>query len=193
VERRRKAATKKPAKPVMTIKPKEAQIASASSAITPGSVAPNFALKTTPDQIVTLREFRGRPVVIVFYPADFSPVCGDEMTLFNEVLPEFDQFDAQVLGISVDNVWCHLAFSKDRRLRFPLLSDFHPKGDVAYQYGVYRDEDGVAERALFVIDSNGMVHWSYISPIGVNPGVNGVLAALGSLSKGNEQYEAIKK
>jgi peroxiredoxin len=142
---------------------------------------------------VTLREFRGRPVVLVFYPADFSPVCGDEMTLFNELLPEFDRFNAQVLGISVDNVWCHLAFSKDRRLRFPLLSDFHPKGDIAYLYGVYRDEDGVAERALFVIDSNGIVHWSYISPIGVNPGANGVLAALESLSMGDEQYEEIKK
>ena len=177
----------------MTIKPKEAQIASTSSAITQGRSAPNFSLKTTPDQVVTLREFRGRPVVLVFYPADFSPVCGDEMTLFNEVLPEFDRFNAQVLGISVDNVWCHLAFSKDRRLRFPLLSDFHPKGDIAYLYGVYRDEDGVAERALFVIDSNGIVHWSYISPIGVNPGVNGVLAALESMNMGKEQHEEIKK
>ena len=177
----------------MTIKPKEAQIASTSSAITQGRSAPDFSLKTTPDQVVTLREFRGRPVVLVFYPADFSPVCGDEMTLFNELLPEFDRFNAQVLGISVDNVWCHLAFSKDRRLRFPLLSDFHPKGDIAHLYGVYRDDDGVTERALFVIDSNGIVHWSYISPIGVNPGVNGVLAALESLSMGNEQYEEIKK
>jgi peroxiredoxin len=190
---RKSSASRKPAKPVMTIKPKESQIASTSSAITQGRSAPDFSLKTTPDQVVTLREFRGRPVVLVFYPADFSPVCGDEMTLFNELLPEFDRFNAQVLGISVDNVWCHLAFSKDRRLRFPLLSDFHPKGDIAYLYGVYRDEDGVAERALFVIDSNGIVHWSYISPIGVNPGVNGVLAALESLSMGNEQYEEIKK
>lgn len=194
VEKRRKTtASRKPAKPITTIKPKEAQIASTSSAITPGSPAPNFALKTTPDQVVTLKEFRGRPVVLVFYPADFSPVCGDEMTLFNEILPEFDRLNAQVLGISVDNVWCHLAFSKDRRLRFPLLSDFHPKGDAAHQYGVYRDEDGVSERALFVIDSKGIVHWSYISPIGVNPGVNGVLAGLESLSRGNEQNEEIKK
>jgi peroxiredoxin len=190
---RKNTASRKPAKPIMTIKPKEAQIASTSSAIGPGRAAPDFALKTTPDQAVTLKEFRGRPVVLVFYPADFSPVCGDEMTLFNELLPEFDRFDAQVLGISVDNVWCHLAFSKDRRLRFPLLSDFHPKGDIAYQYGVYRDEDGVAERALFVIDSSGIVHWIYISPIGVNPGVNGVLAALESLSRRNEQTQEIKK
>jgi peroxiredoxin len=173
---RKSSASRKPAKPVMTIKPKESQIASTSSAITQGRSAPDFSLKTTPDQVVTLREFRGRPVVLV-----------------NELLPEFDRFNAQVLGISVDNVWCHLAFSKDRRLRFPLLSDFHPKGDIAYLYGVYRDEDGVAERALFVIDSKGIVHWSYISPIGVNPGANGVLAALESLSMGDEQYEEIKK
>ena len=183
VEKRRKTtAARKAVKPVMTIKPREAQIASTSSAITRGRTAPDFSLKTTPDQVVTLREFRGRPVVLVFYPADFSPVCGDEMTLFNELLPEFGRFNAQVLGISVDNVWCHLAFSKDRRLRFPLLSDFHPKGDTAYQYGVYRDEDGVAERALFVINNKSKVHWSYISPIGVNPGVNGVLDALESLN-----------
>jgi peroxiredoxin len=185
VEKRRKHSTGRAAKPVMTIKPNEAQIASTSSAISQDSAAPNFALKTTPDQVVTLKEFKGRPVVLVFYPADFSPVCGDEMTLFNEVLPEFDQFNAQVLGISVDNVWCHLAFSKDRRLRFPLLSDFHPKGEVANQYGVYRDEDGVAERALFLVDGNGGVQWSYISPIGVNPGVNGILSALESLNKAN--------
>ena len=194
VENRRKTtADSKPAKPVMTIKPDEAQIASRSLAITQGSIAPDFSLKTTPDQAVTLKEFQGRPVVLVFYPADFSPVCGDEMTLVNELMQEFDRFNAQVLGISVDNVWCHLAFSKDRRLRFPLLSDFHPKGDVAHKYGVYREEDGVTERALFVIDGNGTVHWSYISPIGVNPSVNGVLAALESLNRSKEQFEEIKK
>jgi peroxiredoxin (alkyl hydroperoxide reductase subunit C) len=194
VQRHKKtAADRKSPKPVMTIKPKEAPIASTSSAIIPGSKAPDFALKVTPDQIVTLKEFRGRPVILVFYPADFSPVCGDEMTLFNEVLNEFQPFNAQLLGISVDNVWCHLAFSKDRRLRFPLLSDFHPKGDVAHQYGVYRDEDGVSERALFLIDGNGIVYWNHISPIGVNPGVNGVLLALESLKKEADHYEAIER
>jgi peroxiredoxin len=148
-----------------------------------GTPAPDFALKTTPDQTVSLREFRNRPVVLVFYPADFSPVCGDEMALFNEILPEFNRYNAQLLGISEDNVWSHLAFSKARNLRFPLLSDFHPKGSVARQYGVYREEDGTAERALFVIDGREIIRWSYVSPVGVNPGVNGVLAALESLSK----------
>jgi peroxiredoxin len=152
-----------------------------------GILAPDFALKSTPDQTVSLREFRNRPVVLVFYPADFSPVCGDEMALFNEILPEFNRFNAQLLGISEDNVWSHIAFSRARNLRFPLLSDFHPKGLVARQYGVYREGDGTAERALFVIDGDGIIRWSYVSPVGVNPGANGVLVALESLSTKKEK------
>jgi peroxiredoxin (alkyl hydroperoxide reductase subunit C) len=152
-----------------------------------GTPAPDFALKSTPDQTVSLREFRNRPVVLVFYPADFSPVCGDEMALFNEILPEFNRFNAQLLGISEDGVWSHIAFSRARNLRFPLLSDFHPKGSVARQYGVYREEDGTAERALFLIDGDGIIRWSYVSPVGVNPGANGVLVALESLSTKKEK------
>jgi peroxiredoxin len=152
-----------------------------------GTPAPDFALKSTPDQTVSLGEFRNRSVVLIFYPADFSPVCGDEMALFNEILPEFDNFNAQLLGISEDNVWSHLAFSRARNLRFPLLSDFHPKGLVARQYGVYREEDGTAERALFVIDGEGIIRWSYVSPVGVNPGAHGVFAALESLNKEEEK------
>jgi peroxiredoxin len=147
-----------------------------------GTPAPDFSLHTTPDQKVSLSEFRGRPVILVFYPADFSPVCGDEMTLFNEILPEFEKYNSVLFGVSVDGVWCHLAFSKDRKLRFPLLSDFEPKGEVAREYGVYRREDGISERALFVIDKDGIIRWSYISPIGINPGANGVLNALESLN-----------
>src|SRR5215218_4706902 len=153
---------------------------SSSSPLSAGAPAPDFTLRSTPDQNVSLREFRNRPVILAFYPADFSPVCGDEMSLFNEVLPEFNRFNAQVLGISVDSIWSHIAFSQARNLRFPLLSDFHPKGSVARRYGVYRDQDGEAGRALFVIDANGVIQWSYLSPVGVNPGVNGVLAALES-------------
>jgi peroxiredoxin len=158
-----------------------------SAPLSAGTPAPDFALKSTPDQTVSLGEFRNRSVVLIFYPADFSPVCGDEMALFNEILPEFDNFNAQLLGISEDNVWSHLAFSRARNLRFPLLSDFHPKGLVARQYGVYREEDGTAERALFVIDVKGIIRWSYVSPVGVNPGAHGVLAALESLSKEEEK------
>jgi peroxiredoxin len=173
-------ATKRSQRQKSVAKPKTSSPSAPLSADTP---APDFALKSTPDQTVSLREFRNRPVVLVFYPADFSPVCGDEMALFNEILPELNRYNAQLLGISEDNVWSHLAFSKARNLRFPLLSDFHPKGSVARQYGVYREEDGTAERALFVIDGKGIIRWSYVSPVGVNPGVNGVLAALESLIK----------
>ena len=152
------------------------------SALKPGVQAPDFSLRTTPDQRVSLSEFRGKPVVLVFFPADWSPVCSDQLALYNELKPEFDEFEAQVLGISVDGVWCHLAFSKDRKLRIPLLADFEPKGAVARQYGVYREKDGESERALFVIDAEGVVRWSSVSPVGVNPGADGVLKALESIA-----------
>ena len=154
-----------------------------SSALQPGTEAPDFTLHTTPDQSVALNEFRGRPVILTFYPADWSPVCGDQVVLYNELLPEFRRHDeAALLGISVDGVWCHLAFARDRKLKFPLLSDFEPKGAVARTYGVYRQHDGVCERALFVLDGAGIVRWSYVSPIGVNPGADGILAALEALT-----------
>ena len=146
-----------------------------------GTDAPDFALRSTPDQWLTLSEFRGQPVVLAFYPADWSPVCGDQMALYNEMLKEFHDLGAELIGISVDGAWCHAAFARDRKLHFPLLADFEPKGDVARRYGVYRDKDGVSERALFVIDAEGKVHWSYVSPIGVNPGADGILSALEDL------------
>jgi len=152
-----------------------------SSALAPGTEAPDFRLASTPDQLVSLHEFRGRPVVLVFYPADWSPVCGDQTALYNELLPEFHRFDAEVLGISVDGSWCHLAFAHDRKLRYPLLADFEPKGAVARQYGVYWDHDGFSERALFVLDPEGIIRWSYVSPVGVNPGADGILTALEAL------------
>jgi peroxiredoxin len=149
----------------------------------PDTTAPDFTLHSTPDQSVSLGQLRGNPTILAFYPADFSPVCGDQMTLYNQVLHEFQRFNAELLGISVDGVWSHLAFSKDRNLHFPLLSDFEPKGAVAKRYGVYRQQDGMSERALFVLDSNGIIRWSYVSPIGVNPGAEGILKALESLSE----------
>jgi peroxiredoxin len=151
--------------------------------LAPGAQAPDFSLHSTPDQRVSLREFRGHPVILAFYPADWSPVCGDQMTLYNELLSEFRRFNAALLGISVDGAWCHLAFARDRKFRFPLLADFEPKGAVARTYGVYRHPDGVSERALFVIDADGTIRWSYVSPIGVNPGADGILTALEDLSK----------
>jgi peroxiredoxin len=139
-------------------------------------------LHSTPDQSVSLGDFRGQPVILAFYPADWSPVCGDQMALYNELLSEFQRYHAELLGISVDGVWCHLAFAKDRKLHFPLLADFEPKGGVARAYGVYRAQDGTSERALFVIDSQGIIRWSYVSPVGVNPGADGILAALEALT-----------
>ena len=152
------------------------------TALRAATVAPNFSLPSTPDQRVSISELRGRPVVLVFYPADWSPVCSDQLGLYNELLPEFSEFDAQIIGISVDGIWCHLAFSKDRKFHTPLLSDFEPKGAVAKLYGVYDEKSGESERALFVIDPNGLIHWSYVSPVGINPGADGILKALGSMA-----------
>ena len=146
-----------------------------------GTHAPDFALPSTPDQKVSLSELSGRPVILAFYPADWSPVCGDQMTLYNAMLGEFEHYGAQLLGISVDGPWCHAAFARENRIHFPLLADFEPKGTVARQYGVYRAQDGVAERALCVIDRAGKIAWSYVSPVGVNPGAEGILAALDRL------------
>ena len=148
-----------------------------------GTAAPDFSLHVTPDQTLSLSELRGKPVILAFYPADFSPVCGDQMALYNEVLPEFQKFGAELLGISVDGVWCHHAFAEARHLHFPLLADFEPKGAVAQFYGAYRSADGFCERALFVIDKSGIIAWSYLSPVAVNPGADGILQALEDLSK----------
>ena len=147
----------------------------------PGTIAPDFSLPATPDQKVSLSELRGRPVILAFYPADWSPVCGDQMALYNQILLEFHRAGAQLIGISVDGVWCHAAFAQQRNLHFPLLADFEPKGAVARSYGVYRGEEGISERALFVIDAQGVIRWNFVSPLGINPGADGILEALDSL------------
>jgi peroxiredoxin len=164
----------------MTANPNsESDSATASSQPLPvGTPAPDFDLASGPDSRVRLSDLRGKPVILVFYPADWSPVCGDELALFNEILPEFQRHDAELLGISVDGVWCHRAYQQARNLNFPLLSDFEPKGAVSRAYGAYRPRDGFSERALFVIDRDGVVRWSYLSPVDVNPGADGVLNAL---------------
>jgi peroxiredoxin len=146
-----------------------------------GTQAPEFTLSSTPNQKISLSDFRGQPTILVFYPEDWSPVCSDQLALYQELLPEFSKFNAQLLAISVDGVWCHLAFAENRHLRFPLLADFEPKGEVARTYGVYRQRDGTSERALYVIDSDGVVRWSYVSPVGINPGADGILRALENL------------
>ena len=146
-----------------------------------GTAAPDFELQSTPDQMVRLSDFRGRPVILAFYPADWSPVCGDELALFNELLPEFGRHNAQMTGISVDGVRCHAAYARHRKLHFPLLADFEPKGAVSKKFGVYNRREGHCDRALFVIDGDGIIRWSYVSPEGVNPGADGVPRALDAL------------
>jgi len=148
----------------------------------PGRKAPGFSLKSSPDQEVSLSEFKGQPVILVFYPADWSPVCTDQLSLYNEILPEFKKFNAQILAISADGIWSHLAFAKDRKLTFPLLTDFEPKGKVSQLYGVYNKQAGESLRALFVIDRSGTICWSHLSPDDVNPGAEGILSALESLN-----------
>ena len=143
-----------------------------------GVPAPDLGLRSTHDEIVNLRDLRGKAVILAFYPNDWSPVCSDQLSLYNELLPEFQRLGAELFGVSVDSAWCHLAFADDRKLRFALLADFEPKGEVARRYGVYRQPDGTSERALFVIDGDGIIRWSYVSPVGVNPGADGILSAL---------------
>ena len=146
-----------------------------------GTPAPDFTLDAAPDRAVSLRDLRGAPAVLVFYPADWSPVCGDELAVFNQALPMLREHRASVLGISVDGVWCHQAFVAARNLHFSLLADFEPKGAVSKRYGAYDAAHGFCRRALFVIDKDGTVAWSYLSPTAVNPGVDGVLDALEAL------------
>ena len=152
-------------------------------ALPPGTPAPEFDLKSTPDQSVRLGDFRGQRLIMAFYPADWSPVCTDQMALYNEIPPEYKQLDATLVGISIDHAWCHNAFAASRNLHFPLLADFHPKGEVAKRYGVYDDRIGMSERALFVLDEEGVIRWSYVSPIGVNPGADGILTALEAMDR----------
>lgn len=154
-----------------------------SQILAPNTSAPAFTLHSAPEQTLSLGDFRGKPVILAFYPADWSPVCGDQMALYNQVRPEFQKHGAELLGVSVDGVWCHQAFAKQSHLHFPLLADFEPKGAVARTFGAYQELAGVCERALFVIDGNGVIFWSFCSPMAVNPGADGILDALERLPK----------
>jgi peroxiredoxin len=162
-------------------------------ALKAGTPAPEFKLPSTPDQQVALSEFRGHPVILAFYPADWSPVCTDQLALYSQLHDEFCNYDATLLGISVDGVWSHAAFAHDRGYHIPLLSDFEPKGEIARRYGVYREKEGVSERALFVIDAEGKIHWSYVSPVGVNPGADGILEALETLPQAKKAEKTRRK
>jgi peroxiredoxin len=153
------------------------------NALGTGTPAPDFTLHSAPDEAASLADFRGQPLIIAFYPADWSPVCGDQMALYNQVLPEFQRYGAAIVGISVDSAWSHRAFAADRKLRFPLLADFEPKGEVSRRYGVYDQAEGTSERALFVLDGDGVIRWSYVSPPDINPGADGILTALEAMAE----------
>ncbi len=150
-----------------------------------GTKAPDFKLFAAPDKSVSLTDFKGKNLILAFYPADWSPVCSDQMALYNEMLKYFAKYDAEILGVSVDGKWCHKAFSESRNLHFSLVADFEPKGEVSKKYGVYNEEEGRSDRALFVIDKEGTIAWSYLSPAAVNPGADGILDALESLTRNN--------
>jgi len=156
--------------------------------LTKNEEAPGFELFSVPDRKISLSESRGKNVILAFYPADWSPVCGDQISLYNEMLNYFKKYNAVLLGISVDGKWCHKAYMETRKLQFPLLADFEPKGEVAKKYGVYNIKEGQCERALFVIDANGIIRWSYLSPRSVNPGADGILEALDNIQKNTDQY-----
>lgn len=160
--------------------------------LTKNDLAPDFELKATPDQSFSLQQYRGKNVILAFYPADWSPVCGDQMALYNEMLTIFAKYNAVLLGISVDSKWCHKAYADQRKLKFPLLADFEPKGEVARKYGVYDEKEGQCERGLFVIDGNGIIQWSYLSPILENPGADGIIEALETIKTSTTTDHGVK-
>jgi peroxiredoxin len=143
-----------------------------------GIIAPRFELYASPDRKIRLDDLRGKKVILAFYPADWSPVCGSQMILYNEMEEYFARYNAQIIGISVDSRWCHAAYSEKNDLFFHLLADFEPKGEVARLYEAYNERTGECHRALYVIDEDGVVIWNYLSPIDVNPGADGILQAL---------------
>jgi peroxiredoxin len=147
-----------------------------------GNIAPEFELYAEPYKKLSLIDLKQKLIILAFYPADWSPVCGDQMSLYNETLKLFAKFNATVIGISVDSRWCHAAFSENRNLHFPLLADFEPKGAVSRLYGAYDEKKGESKRAIFLIDTEGIIQWSYLSADDTNPGADGILDALENLS-----------
>jgi peroxiredoxin len=146
--------------------------------IEPGTPAPEFTLKNQDGERVSLADFRGRRVMLVFYPADFSPVCTDQLSIYQEVLPQIEG-EAALLGISVDSIWSHRAFREQLGAEIPLLADFHPKGEVAASYGAYLAEYGTSNRSLVLVGEEGVVEWVHESPTPLEiPGANLIFDAL---------------
>jgi peroxiredoxin len=147
--------------------------------IEPGTPAPDFALPDQDGNEVTLDGLRGQPVVLAFYPLDFSPVCTDQLNVYQEVLPDLERRGALLYGVSVDSGFAHKAFRSELGVSIPLLADFHPKGEVSRRFGVFDERRGVARRALVLIGPDGIVHWSHVSPSPLEiPGANLIFDAL---------------
>lgn len=174
------AATVAP-RPGRRRRPPQGSVA-ADGPLAPGAPAPSFVLETRPGQTLALADWIGRPIILAFYPGDWEEVSTDQLRQYQEALPDLRAFGAALLAISVDSAWSHAAFAAVRGLEFPLLADFEPKGAVALRYGTYNGALGRSERALFLLDSRGVIQWRHVSPPGVNPGVHGILTALELLS-----------
>lgn len=147
--------------------------------IEPGAPAPDFTLPDQDGRPVSLEDLKGQTTVLAFYPLDFSPICTDQLSVYQEVLSDLEAAGAKLYGISVDSAFCHKAFREHLNLSIPLLADFHPKGEVSKQFGVYSDKHGCAGRALVLIDSEGIVRWTHMSPSPLEiPGANLIFDAL---------------
>lgn len=147
--------------------------------IEPGTRAPDFALADQDGNEVALASLRGETVVLAFYPLDFSPVCTDQLNVYQEILPELARARARLYGVSVDSAFAHKAFQRELGISIPLLADFHPKGEVARRFGVFNPERGMSQRALVMVDPEGIVRWSHISPSPLEiPGANLIFDAL---------------
>jgi mycoredoxin-dependent peroxiredoxin len=147
-------------------------------AIAVGQSAPEFTLKDQSQKDVKLSDYRGKNVVIIFYPLDWSPICTNEHACFVNDLKQFEKLNAQILGLSVDSVWSHKAFADKMGINYPLLADFHPRGAVADQFGVYLGDKGITGRAIAIVDKTGKIAWLKNYDIPTVPDMKEVEAAL---------------
>ena len=150
-----------------------------------GTPAPDFRLRHTPWLTLSLHRLGGQPIILVFFPAAFEPVSREQLMLYQEYLPQFEKLHGQMLGISADHMWCHEAFSREAGITFPLLADTPPRGTVSRLYGVYRESEHATGRALFVIDSSGVIRFGKVYPDLLNPGVGDLLTVLEALDANN--------
>ncbi len=155
-----------------------------------GTLAPHFALPGAPHTMFGPHDLEGHAVVLAFYPVDWAPVSREQLTLYQAYRADFDRLGARLLGISVDHTYCHAAFARDAQLRFPLLSDFQPRGQVARQYGVFREAQGMSARALFVLDAQRVIRFSKAYPDPLNPGVDELLTTLEALAAAGDDDPA---